>query len=296
MSPAYSASWPASTTGQSRQVDRTLQQPHCSANTSKIRLFTRALCQTAAAVAMASCGGEYEPETVPEDLGQLEQPIWLHAGMGTEKGNGLRCSRPYAGGECQIPDRKTINIAADSNTCTSNWQAVFDDAIAEANLITQAYGVHFVNGQYEGGEIKFFLFCNDDSGGNPHGQTWIDALWGYDCNLVGGSDYVCRYENGYIDINLSSIIDDLGPVYVEKTWAQQKRFVKNGILHELFHVWGLGHSTNSCGSTLMGACANAGDLSWWNVRKQPTATELKWLGCFNPGAGTSPDPNWVTCP
>lgn len=240
---------------------------------------------------------EEDSNEIAEGLGKLEQPIWLHNGMGTEIGNGMRCSRPYAGGECKIPDRKTFNIAVYSHTCTSNWQPVFEEAVAEANLITQQFGVHFrIGAEVGGGEVKFEVFCNDDSGGNPPGVTQIDTWFGYDCNHVGGPDYVCRYENGWIDINLSSIIDSLGSVYFSKTWAQQKRFVKNTILHELFHVWGLGHSVTGCGTLLMGSCANANDLSFWNVRKEPTATELKFLGCFWPGAATTPDPNWITCP
>lgn len=219
------------------------------------------------------------------DIGRLEQPIGLYTGYGTEASSSSpRCILPYGGGECQVPNSKTIRFGTfiASNECTSNWNAVFQAALSEAQTIAGGR-MNFINVNVQGGNADFMIYCLDDSGNNPPGRTFVDTFFGYECHEVNSSNDLCQYENGFIDINLTSLINK-SATYFSHSWAQQQRFVKNVILHEIFHVAGLGHSTTSCGELLMGACSNQSE-NWYNIQKRPTSSELLEIECYNPGSG-----------
>jgi hypothetical protein len=258
---------------------------------------------------------EFDPGEGPDQLAMLELPVWMSNGYGIDSRQ-RRCIASRGWGPdstCQIPLRKraTIGTALDSGCSQSQ---VADIYFALAMVQIQAVSAGWTITTPQPGAIGLWqdaqVFYDDswpirctsiDTGALARTRPWMIPGLNYSCHdvtLVGvpvcaGCRYeVCKYQQGWIDIDFAAIksLPGYGPL----TNAQRSNVRVNHIMHELYHVMGLGHEPDSTSPTLLmakGSQTLNGSFvgTAWVNGMNPTAHESWMLRTFNPN-GDTPNP------
>lgn len=236
-----------------------------------------------------ACGAPGEDIAPSENIGTIEQPIFMPSAYGFEDGNNApRCIPPWDGGHCWVPDNTGDNVKLlywiDDASCT-HFNGFFKDRIHETFLIVQsklrAQGlvVELMGTKLE---AKYTIKCGTNASGSlgrfaPVSQQIISTVNG---DLV-------QFGSGTVTIDQSQI--EATPCFQTSTLQKQVDFSDNVIQHEMWHVAGIGHENKPGGNgiTVMdpfydGATNKASCTGFMNLK----TTDLAAIDCYNATSGT----------
>jgi hypothetical protein len=206
-----------------------------------------------------------EPDAVDE-LGQLEQPIYVPSGYGKYV-NSEPCQSAQG---CFVPDKKYIQAQFFASTCNNWWQTRMVTAFAEVEGYVDNLGDDW--GMISPGSGLYVVRCGSVTGGDLGGFSPSDTQ--------SHSSGLIQYNRGTIKINTAAVEGQSS--WANATEAQRQRFAINLIKHEFGHLLGLPHEAN----TLL----NNGALTlWWNANMSYTTSMRNRMQCYNEDSGTSPD-------
>jgi hypothetical protein len=224
-----------------------------------------------------ACG----PAEEPVNLGTLEQPIYMPAEYGRE-GDGSACSAPWSGSICKVPDwgDHEFKIKVDTGACDAWTRDRIQEAVGLFQVWMGWYGWD-VNRVTSGqnGTIR----C--DMGNGDPGTTAANAPFDYH-----GVPYGTLLQYGGFTVTIRPwpiYTCNSGNAWTYATLEEKVNVSVNVIMHELFHVAGLGH--NGEAGELMSAafvCSNAAPQ--WQRILEPTDAEASMLLCYNPNSGPNP--------
>lgn len=238
---------------------------------------------TLIALTLSACGAPIEGEG--ETLGTLEQAVYMPYQYGIEGLDdsedhpdfGLRCGGAtvddYADNFCAVPDTKQLSVKFYASTCSSLWQAAVMDAWAtwalELNMAGWSVSTPANNPKYR---VECGTLGGDGLGRFQAGPSWDNiGVW---YGTLG------QHKTG--KVTMDSVDADAWAMALAPNSASARHNIRvNLVLHELFHLAGLGHSTSGTGSALMSAQPNG----TWVSLKNPTAAESDMLDCYNPTNG-----------
>lgn len=239
---------------------------------------------------LVACGGE-SPTVDGIELGTLEQPVYMPVKYGIEgvtnwEGSpdfGRECegSTPaqVADDWCSVPNSKTIKFRWFPSTCplTGSYGTAegFRQVVYEAIINWQSEMTLLGWDMYQTGE-DFQLKC-ETVAGTPMGRFQPGPEW----DQIGAPyGTLGQYKTGRYQIDFTDIA----------AWAQalapgsasaRYNIVYNLVRHELWHSSGLGHSAAGAGPALMNEAPNG----TWVTIKQPSASQLDRVECYNPANG-----------
>ncbi len=244
-------------------------------------------------IGAVGCGAPDLQELPEEELsvGHEEQPVYADDAYGFD-GRGNRCWLPngWGKGRCIAPRKKTwkvrIPTVANNFHCGIDTVAAIETAVREWEWQLNVRAGHGWNVSHTTGpNADFTINCQISSSSAALGKM----VWSEVPPILGGS-WVCEGNSprqfcrfgavSSLDIWPNAICP---PLSCKLNRAQFQTKVTNVVLHELFHVAGLGHDT--CAETPMMGPEYCGDIKFIAT---PTDFEISMLQRYNPGSGTKP--------
>lgn len=239
----------------------------------------------AGALAALACAGTDVPELPIENLGTVEQPIFMPAGYGHE-GNSTRCDGSWSGGECQVPDwgDKEFKIKRLLQNCDAWTIDRIDEALTLMQQRLEAVGwtMNLVTSGQNG-----TISCSTASG--PPGTMNANGPWDLHSTSrgtlkqYGGFAITIRQWSTY----LCDGTGEPGEVWSNATVQEQVNVFINIITHEISHVVGLGHGAQ--GTLMAQTMACDTDAPQWQGVLDWEPEEYEMLLCYNPNSGTGSD-------
>jgi len=181
-----------------------------------------------------------------------------------------------------VPDSKNINLGWSPSTCPTTgsygpnapdgFRSVVYDAITYwADEMTQL-GWNMTSSAPSPFNLKCETVAGTPRGRFQPGPTWdtIGVPWG----TLG------QYRNGKVQIDAAQLGPD-AQALAPGSSAARYNYVFNHVIHELYHVVGLGHSHAGSGPNILN---EAPDGTWVNL-KFLSASQLDRLECYNPANG-----------
>jgi hypothetical protein len=252
---------------------------------------------------------EYDPETdnverdmtgvdAGEELGTLEQPIYIEGNYGFEV-DGTKCSPPWSGGTCGVPDIRQFSIGVHQYTCpTQLFKDQILDAANHARDVANANGwsieVHtYTTGPEPGHNFDlsdpFDIRCTTSGANVPAGRAGrsdcsenIDHI--LDCHDTQFGQ-LCQYRNCNVFVRNDFITNSSG--WAVATNAQRGIVVENVGRHEMGHALGFGHSTATDDLMFSSISLNAPLTNDWTGLQTYTTTEKHQLDCYRETSGTT---------
>lgn len=229
----------------------------------------------------------YEEGDAGVELGQTAQALTRSGAFGIETDcggdcegddplefrNGAKCIVPWDTGYCNVPKKKSIRMGFQASTCSSWWQARFVAVNTTINADHAGSGWQWAAPAFDGttdAQIKCGVV--PDGSGATGGQ-WPSAPW----------NDVSAFPNGTIrQWNKSNIVIDTVVIqgladWASKTDAQRRRMAENIIRHEIYHMFGHGHS--SVDNRLMSPNVSVG---MYNSKYSLTSVELADMNAYVP--------------
>lgn len=236
----------------------------------------------------------------PAEFGSLEQALYVPDGYGVDMSQN-RCGNPFAGGRCLMPDRRDwvfqypAATGAGQRACTdTDFRAALETAAREAHFYASSVGWPTSVSQATASSVPvntvYFSCDNGPTSGTVGAKVTVPSTClqsQSDCHTTSRGE-ILQYGTASVTIypnrikNLPSITGG----YSSLTQTQKRNLITNIVLHEYFHVLGLGHASEST-SPLMGF-GSSGAMPGINGIKAPTSTELGWIDCYNESSGTTP--------
>lgn len=252
-------------------------------------------------------GDDYDPvvdnPTLEENFawdGTVDK-IYIEGNYGFEV-DATKCSPPWSGGVCGVPDLRTFSIGVHQYTCSAQ---LFKDQILDAanwardtanangwNISVHVYITGPAPGQTFDLSDPFDIRCTTSNGEVPEGRVGrtdcsenIDHL--LDCHDTQFGR-VCQYRNCNIAIHEPRIKASSGYQNSATTNTQRGFFVENTCRHEFGHALGFGHCDN-CPGILMQPAVSVGLplQSVWTELKTLTQTEKHQMDCYKETSGTT---------
>lgn len=239
---------------------------------------------------------------------QLAQALYYDDAYGAD-GAADRCWSPAGWGQgyCRMPASKTWTVhvptASAPAGCDLDTRAAILTAVQEwrYQLNTRAghgWKVAYVEGAMPA--VKDYVFsigCSNEPATAKNvdlAQTAFNSACGGEIICSASSPWqikrhkrVSRLTILQARIYQTSVFSTStrrNEAYAAMSLTQRRTLITNLVLHELFHVAGLGHDT--CAETpLMGAYV-CGDAH--RIIRTPSAFEIQVLQRYNPGTGTNP--------
>jgi hypothetical protein len=236
-----------------------------------------------------ACGA---PVVESVDLGTLEQAIYMPIGYGQSAIKGMRCTTPFQGGECTVPDVRAVHMWFKPSTCGIYEAAVVVDSLLwfEAQLDWNGWA-HTLYTQdtfpwpiQQGHPItpvgSLIIKCGTSVPGSlaevaisdfDNHSTQYGTLKQYrHSTLTFGTDAIEKYT--------SFTLGDANA----KFWS-----LANIMRHELGHQMGLGHTGSHIPAQLL-------DNTWPLLPGSPATLgplellteEQDMIWCYNPNSGT----------
>ncbi len=254
---------------------------------------------------IVACGAADEVEQ--SDIGKLEQAIYADDGYGFD-GAGKRCWSPdgWAGGECSAPDAKGWQFYLPANV-TGTPGAAYGCTPTQINNITTAmdkfkelmnppnnnwnitsckFPACFSSQTTAGGTFKVKVSCNNTPTGGtncstPCAETQVNRGLNFSCE--GNSPWeFCQFKSvDWVRLYPNRVSNIVG--WAGWSASKRNRVTAQVMLHEFYHVVGLGHDTKE-ESPLMGGSI---DPNGWVL---PTEWEQLALWRYNHTSGTNPVP------
>ena len=239
---------------------------------------------------LTGCAAADEIEIAPqENIGTLEQPIYMPVGFGSEGGGAkTRCDDSWSNGQCWVPDNTNgayvdLSLTVDLN-CTgysgfmndrllealARWQPWMESRGVNADVAFGACGLGYCLkcGDLPGSAAGRFSPVSDESHSTPRGTLH-------------------QYASGNIIIDEYSIYQypfDVAPL------QKQVNVSINLIVHELMHLAGIGHdATGRLALMSQGVCYGLSTClseAPWNQLLPATAADLNAIDCYNASSGT----------
>ena len=223
-----------------------------------------------------ACGATAEEFVDVEDIGTLEQPIYMpnsygHTVTGAGYGQGAACpNTTWPGYGCWVPDNKYMVVQFLASTCDSWWQARFVEAWNYYDATFASWNNEWNLVPPEGGIVKYKMRCT--TSGNHRFQQNTSDVDTHDSSRGTLRQY--RKGDIYINTNLLQGGSEL----------QRQRSARNSIMHEMGHMFGLGHpETCNYGNSLM--CGQ----NYTSAAHYPSAAELQMIKCYNEDSTTNSD-------
>jgi hypothetical protein len=233
-----------------------------------------------------ACGASPEGEQpTGEVIGTLEQAVYLPSLYGTEATGGkTTCDSSWSGNECWVPNSKTFYVAFQAGTCSSWWQARFVDAWYE--MLAE---VDYLNSMIHEDATPWYMGPVPEIFGEPAVAPGLIFNWrcqatdgqasfqpnssNADSIDAGGGKTLKQYKGGTVRVDTPQIEADI--LWAASDDARRRRFARDIIRHELWHMFGHGHENNG----LMGG----GDF--WNNEYWPSMDMYDRQACYNPANG-----------
>lgn len=249
------------------------------------------------ACTLAACAGgvDLEDDVVIGEpiLGQATQAIFMPSNYGIEQNSGgaERCSPPWAGGECWVPDNtgSNVNIKIYLDTTVAHGtdakcEPFFQTVIASvaSTFVTRMQNLGLTASvTTDNAQANVFVQCG--ALGGRFGKT----------KMVGSETHT-TVNGTLVQVGSQRIIIDQNAIVNTPCWGtgdtnKWSNFTKNVTNHEFYHVAGVGHepSPGGGGITLMdpgydGAAAKA---ACTGVMFAKSADEQN-IDCYNATSGT----------
>lgn len=229
--------------------------------------------------------------------GTSKQPIYMPLEYGSESSTSSpRCIPPWGGGECQVPDSRTMSVrvmntpSGDSNCGTAGNPAsgtgkAVNDAVNDAIAIANSKGWLMTRKADNSLTGQITVRCTGSSSGNPATTTGAN----YDCHDTEHGD-LCQFGTANIEVRMGVIF--AMPGYQQATAAQRQNVIYNILKHELGHALGFGHNTFGMASVMfspMPSAPVANVTDPWDGYRAFAKDELHMLDCYRDSSGTTPD-------
>lgn len=219
------------------------------------------------------------------DLGTAAEAIYMPYEYGAEDKSigGFGCIAPWAGGECGVPDSRTLYINVFVDNCPANTaQIIWDTVYTFDTLMTEeGWTVNVAAGSHYNANVEINLDC----GSNGALGLWSPEAGSEDCHDTDLGD-LCQWKEG--DLRLNPIDLKQFYVWVYGTTTQRYWTQSNILLHELFHAAGLGHTGLHMPPRLMDQGWSLDSFSRaTDGPMSPEWTQLRMLWCYNESSGTT---------
>lgn len=237
-----------------------------------------------ALVFVACAGADFEEVGGAEEIGTLEQPIFMPNSYGHQDGF-MQCGNPFQG-TCMVPDTRSFVISVHQFTCSTQQfkDQILDAAnYAAARAWENGWNVSVQNLPNNAtGSSHWIIKCANNGPAGTLGQTSISESIGFlwDCHDTERGD-LCQFKRA-TSIVYENIITGTS-AWASGTTTQRNNMIENVGRHELGHMLGFGHTSASCGTDLMATCPSG--TSYYTLRPF-TATQLSMLDCYNETSGT----------
>lgn len=216
-----------------------------------------------------------------EEIGVLEQPIFMPNGFGIEEGDHSRCDSDWSGGRCYVPDNRGAKVYVNPFGCPNWFVQRMNNAVIDMNNLVSPYGWSI---QLAGiNDVWTYQIYCDSSALAP--AAYSDHTGGMDCHDSSRGE-LCQTRAGFIAVR-PNYIESKG-VFQSGTDFQRRMYVANVVRHELGHlVLGFGHLPGTQGGNKLMAKGFPDDLqsNVWNSLLGPDADEQYMLDCYTPGSG-----------
>lgn len=240
-----------------------------------------------ALVLLAACGAPGTEIAPTEDIGTAAKPVFMPVKYGFEGGDGERCSPPWQGGICWVPDNTGDNVFIrvwiDDASCT-DFNGFFKDRIhhafdiVRAKVVAQGIQMELMPTKLD---ARFVVKC----GTNATAYGRFSPVSTEPINTVNGT--LAQYGSGTTTIDQAKI--EATACFSTGTLQKQVDFSENVIQHEFWHILGIGHekSPGGNGITLMdptydGSVNKATCTGFVNLNN----SDLAAIDCYNATSGT----------
>jgi hypothetical protein len=243
----------------------------------------------ALALALA-CGGEsfngVALDTPREDVGTLQQPIYMPSGYGSEEGDQTRCDSDWSGGLCVVPDNRSPNFGIDQcGTNDSLFHRNIYTALGYVIGVTNSVPLEWATTRSHSSGGDYVIRCVGDTSGTPMSTSYNSIT--ADCHDTERGQ-LCQSKSGTITVRTGVILNT--PGFQAATASQRDRIINNMIRHEAGHVIGFGHVPSGPGKLMSVGFTPTpvpGVDAWDNLYTFDS-TEIHALDCYRETSGTTP--------
>jgi hypothetical protein len=229
-------------------------------------LFVVGLLSTVACGAPAD--GEYIiPESLDE-LGQVQQPIFMPTNYGNE-GVGEPCVAPWANSMCFVPDNKHIQVQFQAGTCSAWWQTRMVSAFAFMEAYVDGLGDDW--NMTSPGNGNYQVKCGSTTGFGTFDENNVDI----DSHPTPNGQLI-QYRKGLIIIDTTDI--EGSSTFSGSIESARQKIAHNAIIHEFGHLIAVGH-------TPTGVMKNG----LQTTAQTFTTAQSNMLKCYNEDSGTDDD-------
>lgn len=230
---------------------------------------------------LLACSATENAEKV--EVGSIAQPIFMPNNYGLEgDGNAFRCSPPWGGSQCWVPDNTGNNVFLRFFIDDASCNTFYKDRIHAAYNL---FATHMVSLGLQVALVAkidshYIIKCGTNSPGvmghfSPVSQEVVHTSFG---DLV-------QHGSGNTTIDMAII--NATSCMQQGTFTNQQNFIRNLVTHELYHIAGIGHEVSGF-SELM-------SVGYTGALNTPPCTQLlsakpaddAAIDCYNATSGTT---------